>query len=62
MVLFAPALVQPTLNEGYPLLQRIQTMCQPLLVSFVGSGTIAGKASGRCFHVIVHQETELDCQ
>jgi hypothetical protein len=62
VVLFAPALVQPTLREGHLLLQYMQTIQCLLLVSSVGSGTIAGTASGQCHRAIFHRENGFDCQ
>ena len=62
MVLFALALVQPTLPEGHPLLQHMRPTRHLLLVSSVDSGTIAGTASGQCHHVIVRRGSGFDCQ
>ena len=47
MVLFVLALVQPTLPEGHTPQHHIQPMHHLLLVSSVGSGTIAGTTSGQ---------------
>ena len=61
MVLFALALVQPILPEGHPLLQHMRPMCHLLLVSSVGSGAIAGTASGQCHQVIFRPGNGFDC-